>query len=120
MSILFSILIIVVCLLLSVVVLMQNAKGGLNEGMGSVTQVAGVRASNEIEKITWGLLIVLVVLCIGSTISVSSGTATEVQTQESEVQKYIDENDVVAPNVQNLPSPSASQVEPSSEPAPAE
>ncbi len=98
-----SIVVIVVCVLLSLVVLMQDAKGGLNDSMGSVTQVAGVRATNEIEKLTWGLIIALVVLCIFSTISVSNSSDVELQTTESEVQQYLDENGEL-PTVNDVPS----------------
>jgi len=116
MSILFSILIILVSVILSLVVLMQNAKGGLNEGMGSVTQVAGVRASNEIEKITWGLIIALVVLCIGSTISISSGSSIDDGAPKSEIQEF-EENNGVPVDVQSLPAPDAGSLP---QPAPGE
>ncbi len=114
MTILLTILIIIVCLLLCVTVLIQNSKGGgLAEGMGSVTQVAGVKASSEIEKITWGLIITLVVLCLISTINVTSSTNSE-EVKRGAVQEYIDENGAITPDVDvnSLPSPSASDINP--------
>ncbi len=94
MSIVFTVLIVLVSILLCLVVLAQDAKGGgLNESMGSFKQVAGVRASNEIEKITWGLAIALVVLCVFSTISINMSAGEGQEVGQSEVQQYEDEND---------------------------
>lgn len=62
----FSILIILVCFLLVVVVLVQNSKGGgIQSQYGAATQIMGVKRGTEfIEKATWGLAIVLIVLSI--------------------------------------------------------
>ncbi len=64
--------IIVVCIVLAVVVLMQNSKGGgLAANFSSVNQIVGVRkATDGIEKLTWGLAIALVVLSIVATASI--------------------------------------------------
>ena len=62
----FSILIIVVCILLILVVLVQNSKGGgIQSQFGAATQIMGVKRGTEfIEKATWGLAIVLILLSI--------------------------------------------------------
>ncbi|MBA2612695.1 MAG: preprotein translocase subunit SecG [Bacteroidetes bacterium] len=62
----FSILIIVVCILLILVVLVQNSKGGgIQSQFGAATQIMGVKRGTEfIEKATWGLAMVLIVLSI--------------------------------------------------------
>lgn len=115
MGTILTVLIIIVCVLLAIAVLIQNSKGGgLVAGTGSVTQVAGVKASSEIEKITWGLAIALVVLCLISTTTISSPNQ---ETTKSSVQEYIDENGTVAPpvNMQNLSSPSVQDVSPETE-----
>ncbi len=66
--------IIIVCIVLAVVVLMQNSKGGgLAANFSSVNQIVGVRkATDGIEKITWGLAIALVLLSIIATASIPS------------------------------------------------
>ncbi len=69
--------IIVVCILLAIVVLMQNSKGGgLAANFSSVNQIVGVRkATDGIEKTTWILAIVLVLLSIVATASIPSRNA---------------------------------------------
>jgi preprotein translocase subunit SecG len=61
-----TILIILVCVLLVLVVLVQNAKGGgLASGFTSSNQIMGVQKTSDfIEKLTWGLAIGLVSLCL--------------------------------------------------------
>ena len=74
---LFSVFLIgLVCILLVIVVLAQNSKGGgLVAGMGGATQLMGTRrATDWIEKATWVLGTVLVVLCLGVNAYVMSGT----------------------------------------------
>lgn len=64
-----TILIVIVSILLGLIVLIQNPKGGgLGSGFGNVNQLGGVkRTSDFLEKATWGLAIGLVVLCLAST-----------------------------------------------------
>src|SRR6185436_5847691 len=61
-----TILIIIVCILLALVVMVQNAKGGgLASGFVSSGQLMGVQKTTDfIEKLTWGLALSLVVLCL--------------------------------------------------------
>jgi preprotein translocase subunit SecG len=72
-----SLLIGLVCLLLVVIILAQNAKGGgLVGGMGGATQMMGTRRATEwIEKATWVLSTILLVLCLGLNAYVMSGTS---------------------------------------------
>lgn len=79
------ILILVVCVLLALVVLVQNSKGGgLAANFQAPTQVLGARQSADfIEKATWWLAAILVVLCLAATISIphrsnDNGINTEV------------------------------------------
>ena len=55
----FSILTIIVCVLLVLVILVQNSKGGgIQSQFGAATQIMGVKRGTEfIEKATWGLAI---------------------------------------------------------------
>ena len=65
-----TVLIMIVCLLLALVVLVQNAKGGgLAAGFSASNQVMGVRKTTDVlEKLTWGLAIALMVFCITGTV----------------------------------------------------
>lgn len=69
MEILFVILIILCAVALMAVILIQNAKGGgLASNVGISTQMLGgvKKATDGIEKLTWGLMITLFVFCIAS------------------------------------------------------
>jgi len=86
MSILILILIILSCFLLVLAVLIQNSKGGgLATNISSVAQasqiVGDVKATDLIEKITWGLAVALVVFTFAANYIYSSGTATTVQSK---------------------------------------
>ncbi len=71
---LFTILIALICVLLMVVVLIQNPKGGGVDstfGGQSANQMLGAaRSTDFIEKLTWGLFIAMVVLSILTTLSI--------------------------------------------------
>lgn len=82
------ILILIVSLCLACVVLVQNSKGGgLAANFGAANQVMGVRRTTEtIEKITWYLVIALVVLSLCATIAIprhysNDAMNTEVSTE---------------------------------------
>ena len=74
MFILVTILIMLAALLLGLVVLVQNGKGGgLAANFASQNQVMGVRKTTDfLEKTTWVLAIAMVVLCILSAALVPS------------------------------------------------
>ena len=79
------ILILVVSVLLGLIVLVQNSKGGgLVANFGGASQMMGVRqTTNFLEKATWTMAIILVVLCLVSSMTVPrhtvSGTEVKVQ-----------------------------------------
>ncbi|MDR0790496.1 MAG: preprotein translocase subunit SecG [Bacteroidales bacterium] len=64
-----TILAIIVAILLALVVLVQNSKGGgLAANFASQTQVMGVRKTADfLEKTTWGLAVALLVLSLAAT-----------------------------------------------------
>jgi preprotein translocase subunit SecG len=66
MSGLISVLILIVCVLLALIVLVQNSKGGgLSSSFASNNQIMGVRRTADVlEKTTWGFAIALFVLCL--------------------------------------------------------
>jgi len=65
------------CLLLMLVVLIQNPKGGGVDstfgGQGATQMFGAARSTDFIEKLTWGLAISLFVLCIITAILVNGG-----------------------------------------------
>ena len=71
---LLTVLIVIVCVLLVLVVLAQNSKGGgLASGFTGGSQMMGVKKTTDfIEKLTWGLALALVILCLGASLSLSS------------------------------------------------
>lgn len=70
-----TVIITLVCILLMAVILIQNPKGGGVDstfGGQSANQMFGAaRSTDFIEKLTWGLAIALVVLCIFTTFFVA-------------------------------------------------
>lgn len=106
--ILISVLILITCVLLVLVVLVQNSKGGgLASNFSSSNQFMGVRKTADfLEKSTWTLAIVLLVLSLFSIFIIPKHQA-QVSTQESEIQKQIEDTkttpitDFQAPPAQN-------------------
>jgi len=97
------ILIVVLSILLTLFVLVQNSKGGgLSAGFSSSNQIMGVRKTTDfVEKMTWGLVIAVVVLSILS-VGVHKHQATDLS-NESEIKDQVQhakqaEPGVVAPN----------------------
>lgn len=97
------ILIVVLSVLLTLFVLVQNSKGGgLSAGFSSSNQIMGVRKTTDfVEKMTWGLVIGVVVL---SVIAVGINKHQPVSvSNESEIKQQVQhakqaEPGVVAPN----------------------
>ena len=79
MEVLVSILIILASILLILVVLIQNSKGGgLDSNIASQSQVFGAAKTTElVEKITWWLAGALIILSIASTKLVSTSNVVD-------------------------------------------
>ncbi|HEV7331104.1 MAG TPA: preprotein translocase subunit SecG [Flavisolibacter sp.] len=76
MTTLFIILIILACVVLTLIVLVQNPKGGGLAGniAGFSNQFMGVKQTNDVlEKGTWIFAGVIALLCIVSTLFISGG-----------------------------------------------
>ena len=104
MGTLVSILIFIAAILLILIVLVQNPKGGLAANFSSSNQVMGVRKTSDfLEKATWTLGIALVVLSILSS-SLNKQNVIEVETKESELVEEVQgiADPVQAPPVQNI------------------
>ncbi len=112
MYLLVVILILIVSVLLGLIVLVQNSKGGgLVSNFGGANQMMGVRQTTDfLEKATWTMAGILVVLCLISSITLpkSAKEGTPKSTLEG----------VVAPNLQTE-APAAMGTTPATE-APAQ
>lgn len=97
MEIIVSILIFIIAILLVLVILVQNPKGGLASNFSSSNQVMGVRKTTDfLEKATWTLGIALLVFSVISSSLV--GTDEVINANESEL---MDEaNQVIIPQSQ--------------------
>jgi preprotein translocase subunit SecG len=85
-----AVLIFIVCLLLILVVLVQNSKGGgLASNFSSSNQFMGVRKTADfLEKTTWTLAIVLLVLSLASVLVIPK--QSDEATVDSEVRKQME------------------------------
>lgn len=102
------ILILVVSVLLGLVVLVQNSKGGgLISNFGGANQMMGVRQTTDfLEKATWTMAIVLVVLCLVSSMTIKTvGTGS---VQDSQMREQIELNMPVTPAV-DVPATDAAE-----------
>ena len=108
------ILILIVSVLLGLIILVQNSKGGgLVSNFGGANQMMGVRQTTDfLEKATWTLGGILVVLCLISSITLPKNSKEG--TPKSEVETMI-------PNLPSTEAPAATTTLPAaSEAAPAE
>ena len=103
-----TVFLVIICLLLAMVVLVQNSKGGgLASGFSSSNQVMGVRKTTDVlEKMTWGLAIALMIFSV-------SGTMLMPKTQENQaasaVQEQIDNTAVPTPGTAQPPIGTSNQ-----------
>ena len=99
-----SVLILLVCVLLTLVVLVQNSKGGgLASNFSSSNQVMGVRKTADfLEKATWTLASALLVLSVLASMTIPKNN----EIKESRIQDQIENNESpISPDmVPSLPS----------------
>jgi len=93
-----SIIIILVCVLLTLVVLIQNPKGGgIAANFAAPNQIMGVkRSSDVIEKTTWILVVALIVLSLSSNF-LRPNSATEADAPESRIGGQLENVQTPAP-----------------------
>jgi preprotein translocase subunit SecG len=86
MFILLLIIAIIASVLLGAIVLIQNPKGGgLSSNFSSSSQLMGVKRTGDfLEKATWGLAILLMVISLAMNISAKAGAADNSKAQQSE------------------------------------
>ena len=113
MSGLISVLTIIVCILLALIVLIQNSKGGgLSSSFASNNQIMGVRRTADVlEKTTWGFAIALFVLCLLGTPKKQVATDATAPGTESVTRKKA-EGMISAPANVPAPAPGAQQQAP--------
>ena len=111
------ILILIVSVLLALIVLVQNSKGGgLVSNFGGDNQMMGVRQTTDfLEKATWTLAGVLVLLCLISSITLPKNNIEG--TPKSEVSSQIE---TVLPSAPATEAPAATMETPAATEAPAE
>jgi preprotein translocase subunit SecG len=102
----FLVLIAIVCFLLVVVIMVQNPKGGgLDSSFGGSTVVGGVKNTNDfLDKSTWTLSAVLIILIIMSSISFSGGATGD--------SKLLDPNAKTTPTMEVPATPEEQQTAP--------
>ena len=100
----FAILIVVTCILLVLVVLVQNPKGGgLSATFGGGNQVMGVKKTADfLEKATWYLAIALLVLSLMSNFAIPRSSDGAIH--QSNVQEQIDEAIIPTQAIPSLPT----------------
>jgi preprotein translocase subunit SecG len=88
-----SVLILIACVLMILVVLVQNSKGGgLASNFSSSNQYMGVRKTADfLEKFTWGLAIAMFVLCLLSIVVIPRGSSKSGKA-DTELRQNIEEN----------------------------
>lgn len=123
MFIFLTILILLAAILLVIAVVIQNSKGGgLASGFSTGNQVLGVRKTTDfLEKTTWYLTAVIIVLSITTTAFIPKGNV-EADSFHKEVQQSIRVEDKALPNLgreeekAGEPLPAPAQEEPQQAP----
>ncbi|MRT94746.1 preprotein translocase subunit SecG [Ancylomarina sp. 16SWW S1-10-2] len=66
----------ILCVLMVLIVLVQNSKGGgLASNFSSSNQIMGVKKTTDfLEKATWGLALAIFALCLGAAATIDHGT----------------------------------------------
>lgn len=105
----FLVLITIVCFLLVVVIMVQNPKGGgLSSTLGGSQQLGGVQKTTDfLDKSTWTLATLLIVLILFSSLSFTSNADT----------KIIDDTEVAAPKPATPATPANETAAPATTPA---
>ncbi|MFO7790102.1 MAG: preprotein translocase subunit SecG [Bacteroidota bacterium] len=110
MYVFLTILLMIVCVLLVLIVLVQNPKGGgLSSAFGQGNQVMGVRKTTDfLEKATWGLAIAVLVLSLFASFAIprqpEEEESDQQRTQQTE-QREQETPEQEQPGQENLPAP---------------
>lgn len=93
---------VVISILLTIIVSVQKPKGGgLAANFSASNNILGVRKTTDfLEKATWSLVIILVVLSVASAAFISKGVSAE-ETQSSALKNIIEQT--ATPNANQTP-----------------
>jgi preprotein translocase subunit SecG len=85
-----SVLIFIVCILLILIVLVQNSKGGgLASNFSASNQIMGVKKTTDfLEKATWTLSLSLLVLCLAAAMAIDRGEVGDKSKLQDELEQY--------------------------------
>lgn len=99
-----SVFILIVSFLMMLVVLVQNSKGGgLVSDLSSSNQILGVRKTTDfLEKSTWTLAVVLVLLCLVSSLSIPQSGVNAGAQVDTEMRQQIEST--MAPSDYQMPA----------------
>jgi preprotein translocase subunit SecG len=102
------VLVIIVSILLCLIVLVQNSKGGgLASGLSASNQIMGVRKTTDfLEKLTWGFAIAMFALALLGNFVLPKNQATQ---KESLIQNQIDNTAAPATTAPQAPPPPANK-----------
>lgn len=98
------ILILIASVLIVLAVLVQNPKSGMAANFGASNQVIGVRQTADfLEKFTWGMAVVILVLSLAATLAMDSKLLAEsnAAAQQSDIEKV--QNRLVPEPVVEIP-----------------
>ena len=98
------VLILIASVLLVLAILVQSPKSGMAANFGASNQVMGVRQTADfLEKFTWGVAVVILVLSLIATTTISSSRSDINASVSSEAVELI--NDITAPTTDEVPVP---------------
>lgn len=91
MYLVLSIIVVIVCVLLGLIVLIQNPKGGgLSSNFSGSSQLMGVKKTGDfLEKGTWGLAIALMVLSLVINVIGKGGTSSSTSQYKDQIDKSL-------------------------------
>lgn len=106
-------LVVIASILMCLIVLIQESKGGgLASGFASGNQMMGVRKTTDvIEKITWGLALAMVIFSVASVYSLSDSTAPESVVSSAAMQQPASTSATNIPGMDAATQPAAEQTE---------
>lgn len=101
------VLFVIASILMCLIVLIQNSKGGgLASGFASSNQIMGVRKTTDfLEKTTWGLAIFMVLMSIASAYAVRNEPSAQQSSYEQKAVEESKQSPINVPDVQPSQAP---------------
>jgi len=94
MYLLISVFVLIVCILMVLIVLVQNSKGGgLAANFQSSNQFMGVRRTTDfLEKATWTLAVCLMLFCVIGSVTIPRADSEQRSVIEDQIDNVVDPN----------------------------